>query len=94
MLRLSALAVAACLFVLAMAAAIFFEKDAWPFVFWTGLVTLALAIERRSYGAAQRGQPGEGWQRTGEAFFDDASGHRVEVWFDPASGERRYVQVD
>jgi hypothetical protein len=30
------------------------------------------------------------FQRTDEAFFDPTSGHRMRVWLDPASGERRY----
>ena len=93
MLRSSALAIAACLLALALVGT-FFDAGAWPAVFWTGIVVLALAIERRRYGAAQSDRPGPGWQQTGERFFDDATGHRVEVWFDPATGERRYVQID
>jgi hypothetical protein len=92
-LRSAALAVAVCLFVVATAAAAF-DHGAWPFVFWTALVALALAFERRRYGAAQSGRLGPGWQQTGERFFDDATGQQVEVWFDPSTGERRYVKAD
>jgi hypothetical protein len=92
-LRLAALAVAVVWFVVATAAAAF-DHRAWPFVFWTALVALALSFERPRYGAAQSGPPGPGWQQTGERFFDDATGHLVEIWFDPSNGERRYVKAD
>ena len=34
---------------------------------------------------------GAGWERTAETFRDEESGQWVRVWFNPASGERRYV---
>jgi hypothetical protein len=93
MLRSTVLALSFCGFVIACGASMF-DGFYWPFAFWTGLLTLALGIERRRYGATQRERPGAGWQQTGELFYDDASGHRVEVWFEPATGARRYVQSD
>lgn len=35
-----------------------------------------------------------GWRPTGEKFVDPASGKPVEVWFDPDTGERRYVDIE
>jgi hypothetical protein len=32
------------------------------------------------------------WQATGERFADPITGKDVEVFYDPASGERRYVE--
>ena len=32
------------------------------------------------------------WQATGERFADPVTGKDVEVFYDPASGERRYVE--
>ena len=93
MLRSAALAVAICVLGIATVAAIV-DHIAWPVVFWVAVIAIALAVQRQRYGAAQLGRPGPGWQSTGERFFDDASGHQVEVWFNPASGERRYVQQD
>ncbi len=93
MLRSTVLALSVCVFVIACGAAMF-DAMYWAFAFWAGVLVLALAIERRSYGAAKREKPGPGWQPTGELFYDDASGHRVEVWFEPATGARRYVQSD
>jgi hypothetical protein len=34
------------------------------------------------------------WQMTGERFRDPASGHTMEVRFNPVTGERDYVDVD
>jgi hypothetical protein len=32
------------------------------------------------------------WQPTGERFADPGTGKNVEVFYDPASGERRYEE--
>jgi hypothetical protein len=32
------------------------------------------------------------WQPTGERFADPVTGRDVQVFYDPASGERRYVE--
>lgn len=52
---------------------------------------VALAIERRHYGLAHKDRPGPDWQKTDEQFLDDVSGKLVQVWFNPKTGERRYV---
>jgi len=73
----------------------------------TGAVVLiALAIERNRYRseAAERGTqpvgPGGGepagtleprFARTDETFVDPTSGHRMRVYLDGRTGERRYV---
>ncbi len=38
--------------------------------------------------------PAARWQSTGERFEDPATGKTVEVLFDPATGERRYVSEE
>jgi hypothetical protein len=55
----------------------------------------ALLLEPR-YGRPRRDgpQPQVDWQRTGERFFDDETKRLVEVWYNPATGERRYAGVD
>ncbi len=93
MLRAGALIVALC----ALAAALWSALTngfGWPFVAWTAILAAALAFERRKYGAASPGAPGPGWRATDERFVDDATGRMVRVWFDPATGERRYVEAD
>lgn len=57
-----------------------------------GLVLLtSILFERRGY--RPRVDRGRGrWQATGERFVDPASGERVEVRFNPETGERDYVE--
>jgi hypothetical protein len=73
----------------------------------TGAVFLvAVAIERTRYrseaaeGGSEPVGPGGGepdgqleprFQRTGESFVDPTSGHRMRVFVDSRTGERRYV---
>lgn len=49
-----------------------------------------IIFERRRYGAAQAIPIGPGWHATDERFIDE-EGVPVRVWFNPISGERRYV---
>lgn len=57
------------------------------------LITAGIALEPR-YGRPRDTAPRPGnWQRTGERFVDDESGKLVEVWYNPATGERRYTQA-
>ncbi len=63
---------------------------AWPLM--SGIVLLGTLFERVGYGRAHASRPaGRGWQETAERFVDPESGRVVSVWFDPANGERRYV---
>lgn len=55
------------------------------------LLLLGLVFEQRYRQARPDPRPGPGWQRTGERFRDEESGRWIEVWFNPATGERRYV---
>ena len=54
------------------------------------LVLLGTLLERRYRPATGRGKG----QRTDERFVDPVSGELMEVWYDPATGERSYVKVE
>lgn len=59
-----------------------------------GCIVLVTAIAEPVYGRLVSRPPlSAGWRPTGEKFIDPASGKPVEVWFDPATGERKYVDV-
>lgn len=58
------------------------------------LVTAGIALEPRYGRPHDTARPSGTWERTGERFVDDESGELVEVWYNPATGERRYTQVD
>jgi hypothetical protein len=69
-----------------------------------GVAIVAVVLERSRYrsGAAERhaadpgpgggepARPGPPFRPTEEVFVDPTSGHRLRVYLDPATGERRY----
>ena|SRR5215831_10531158 len=61
---------------------------------FAGLVLLlGIVFERWRY----RNEPppdNARWQKTSERFTDTQTGRVVEVFYDPQSGERRYVEAD
>lgn len=54
-------------------------------------IILGTAFERWRYRNAP--PAGARWERTGERFEDPATGETMEVHYDRASGERRYVRM-
>jgi hypothetical protein len=55
------------------------------------VVVIGVVFERATYKAIEPKTPGAGWSRTPERFIDDASGKRVTVYVQTATGERKYV---
>ncbi len=57
------------------------------------LVVIGTLFERRYRGskAAPHGRGLGQWQATGEREVDHETGTILDVWYDPVSGERRYV---
>ena len=51
-------------------------------------------IERWRYKPAPESGSGQPWQATGERFVDMETNKVVEVYFDPSTGERSYVDTD
>jgi len=69
------------------------------FAVWAGIAALVVLIWLvfRKGGYKRRpldAPPGPNWERSGERFVDPNSGETLDVWFDPASGERAYVRTD
>jgi hypothetical protein len=65
-----------------------------PMLLIAGVLAMITAALEPIYGRAG-GRPRDGdWRPTEEKFIDPESGKLVTVWFDPASGERRYVADD
>ena len=61
-----------------------------------GLVVLLTSLFEGRYRriGSPEAPPGADWQPTGETFRDEESGQWVKVWFNPRTGERRYVAVE
>lgn len=55
-----------------------------------GLILLGIVFERWRY-RPNSAPPGAGWEATGERFEDPQTGKTMQVFYDPRSGERRYV---
>ena len=58
---------------------------------WAAICLIGLAVERWRYKPLGERPPGPAWQATGERFIDPETGKLVDVYFDPHTGERRYV---
>jgi hypothetical protein len=65
-----------------------------PLAVWGAILAGGLLIERWRYRPLSDNSPGGDWQATAERFVDPESSRRVTVFFNPATGERRYVADD
>ena len=66
--------------------------EAPPALLFGGLLVLGTVFERWRYKWLNTAQHAKG-APTGERFHDPVSGKLVEVYYDPATGERSYVEV-
>ena len=68
------------------------EGFLFPPLFIVGALVLAGTLFDLGYrgAAGRRAAKGGLWQRTGEREVNTLTGVAEEVWFDPASGARRY----
>jgi hypothetical protein len=62
-----------------------------PFAIAPALLLLGLLFERYVYKPTRLEPPGPGWDRTAEKFADPRTGQTVIVYYNPRTGERRYV---
>jgi len=62
-----------------------------PMLLIVGGVALVTVLIERSYALAHARPLGADWRATDERFIDPETGKLVTVWYNPASGERRYV---
>lgn len=88
--------IGACLIILGGLAALSGGTDlpgvpAIPFLI-AGVVIVVTALVEPVYGRLTGRPPLSGeWRATDERFIDPETGRLVTVWFDPKTGERRYV---
>lgn len=70
----------------------------WAPIVMGALIAASVLLEGRYRGPAgkapdrgNRAPDRANWQRTGERELDSETGRIVEVWFDPATGQRHYL---
>lgn len=66
-------------------------KTVIPLALWGTILGGGVLVERWRYQLLADGRPGREWQATSERFVDPETGQLVTVFFNPATGERRYV---
>jgi hypothetical protein len=66
-------------------------KAVIPLALGGAILAGGVLIERWRYQRLADGRPSREWQATSERFVDPESGQLVTVFFNPATGERRYV---
>jgi hypothetical protein len=54
------------------------------------IVFVGVVFERWRYRHLEE-RPDHSWEPTGERFIDPSTGEPVQVFYDPRTGERRYV---
>ena len=91
MLRAAALFVCLIAVIGLIAGATNFGWPTLPIALVPGVLLLALLFERFIYKPIRHDKPGPGWDRTPERFADPRSGQNVVVYYNPRTGERRYV---
>jgi|SRR5882757_2031992 len=64
----------------------------WNLVLMGAVLALALVFERWRYRTGDA-TDADRWRRTEERFEDPESGQVMEVLYDPATGQRRYVKA-
>ena len=62
-----------------------------PLAVWGAILAGGVLVERWRYQRLTDDRPGRNWQATPESFVDPETGRLVTVFFNPATGERRYV---
>jgi hypothetical protein len=65
-----------------------------PLAVWGAILAGGVLVERWRYRPLADDPPGGDWQATPELFVDPESGRLVTVFFNPVTGERRYVADD
>lgn len=87
-------AVALILTIVLLGAALLAVAAGWhmlPFATLPAILLFGLLFERYVYQPIRPEPPGPGWDRTPERFADPRSGQNVVVYYNPRTGERRYV---
>lgn len=70
-----------------------FESRSLPLFLIGAILIVGMVYEPWRYKKIDS-RPKAGWQPTGERFVDPETGRLTEVHYDPATGQRHYVEVN
>jgi hypothetical protein len=94
MLRIVLIVVSGVVFAAALVADAMAGSVFVPPTIAAGLAFAGFLFENRHYKRLLDRAPGPDWQATSERFIDPDTGKTVTVFFNSATGERRYVAAD
>ena len=80
--------------ILALGGIALWASSGGPFLLVAAVIALVSALVEPIYGRATAPPRGRDWRPTDEKFVDPESGKLITVWFDPATGERKYVDAE
>lgn len=69
------------------------DPAGWPMLVGAAMLLAGTVYERYHYNGAANPAPSGRWEPTAERFLDERSGRPVTVWYNPDTGERRYVEA-
>ena len=67
------------------------DAAGWPMLIFPAIIVAGIVFERVNYRGNASDKTDPNWRPTNERFLDDATGRPITVWFNAATGERRYV---
>jgi hypothetical protein len=71
------------------------DRHAWPMAVWGSVLVLVILLERWRYSHAHtHSGSDDSWTLTDEQFIDPETGKLTQVFYNAATGERRYVASD
>ena len=69
----------------------FVDAAGWPMLIAPAIIVAGIVFERVNYRGNDSDPTDPNWRPTNERFLDEATGRPVTVWFNAATGERRYI---
>jgi hypothetical protein len=92
-LRLILIQVCLALLVLSVLLVVFVSVAFLQLTILSAVILAGLSFEARRYSRSFKDADTRRWQMTDEKFIDPESGHLMQVRFDPATGDRDYVDL-
>ena len=70
------------------------DAAGWPMIIFPAIIVAGIVFERVNSRGNASDTTDPNWRPTNERFLDEVTGRPVTVWFNAATGERRYIDDD